>query len=78
MESKGIVRRVAALFKPYRWQVAVVLASIFVTAGLGVAPAFLTKAIINRAIIPHDLHLLWELALVRIDRGDTELECFLH
>src|SRR5919201_4629554 len=66
MESKGIVRRVARLFNPYRPQVAVVLASILVTAALGVAPAFLTKAIINRAILPHDLHLLWELSLVMI------------
>src|SRR5207244_13043249 len=65
-ESKGIVRRVARLFKPYGWQAAVVLASILVTSGLGVAPAFLTKAVINRAIIPHNLHLLWELALVMI------------
>ncbi len=39
---------------------------ILVTAALGVAPAFLTKAIINKALLPHDLHLLWILVLVMI------------
>src|SRR5919206_735823 len=61
-----MVRRVARLFNPYRGQVGLVLLSILVTGALGVAPAFLTKAIINRALIPHDLHLLWELSLVLI------------
>jgi ATP-binding cassette subfamily B protein len=61
-----VVRRVARLFKPYRPQVALVLLSILVTGALGVAPAFLTKAIINRALLPHDLHLLWELVAFMI------------
>src|SRR5438132_1407329 len=66
MESKGIVRRVAALFRPYRGRVTLVLASILVTAALGVAPAFLTKRIVNDALIPHNLTLLWKLVLVLI------------
>ena len=66
MESKGIVRRVAALFRPYRGRVTLVLASILVTAALGVAPAFLTKRIVNDALIPHNLTLLWKLVLVMI------------
>jgi ATP-binding cassette, subfamily B, bacterial len=61
-----MVRRVARLFKPYRRQVGFVLLSILVTGALGVAPAFLTKAIINEALLPHDLHLLWELVLLMI------------
>src|ERR671934_267291 len=61
-----MVRRVARLFRPYRFQVGLVLFSILVTGALGVAPAFLTKAIINRALLPHDLHLLWELVVVMI------------
>jgi ATP-binding cassette subfamily B protein len=61
-----MVRRVARLFRPYRLQVGLVLFSILVTGALGVAPAFLTKAIINRALLPHDLHLLWELVAVMI------------
>src|SRR4029078_10777753 len=61
-----MVRRVARLFKPYRGQVGLVFGSILVTGALGAGPAFITKAIINRAIIPHDLHLLWRLVLLMI------------
>src|ERR671934_147838 len=61
-----MVRRVARLFKPYRFQVGLVLFSILVTGALGVAPAFLTKAIINRALLPHNLTLLWELVVVMV------------
>src|SRR5919199_6753851 len=61
-----MVRRVARLFTPYRGQVGLVFASILVTGALGVAPAFITKAIINEALIPHDLHLLWRLVLLMI------------
>src|SRR5919205_2027986 len=61
-----MVRRVARLFNPYRGQVGLVLLSILVTGALGVAPAFLTKAIINKALLPHDLHLLWRLVLLMI------------
>jgi ATP-binding cassette subfamily B protein len=66
VEDQKIVRRVARLFRPYRGRVAVVLVSILVTAGLGVAPALLTKVVIDRAIVPHDLHLLWILVLAMI------------
>jgi ATP-binding cassette subfamily B protein len=61
-----MIRRVARLFKPYRGQVGLVFGSILVTGALGVAPAFITKAIINEALIPHDLHLLWRLVLLMI------------
>src|SRR5918911_853045 len=61
-----MVRRVARLFKPYRGQVGLVFGSILVTGALGVAPAFLTKAIINDALLPHDLHLLWILVVAMI------------
>src|ERR671936_2403851 len=61
-----MVKRVARLFKPYRSQVGLVFGSILVTGALGVAPAFITKAIINRALLPHDLHLLWRLVLLMI------------
>src|ERR671933_1022697 len=61
-----MVRRVARLFKPYRGQVGLVFGSILVTGALGVGPAFLTKAIINDALLPHDLHLLLQLVLLMI------------
>src|SRR5438552_13009653 len=61
-----MVRRVARLFKPYRGQVGLVFGSILVTGALGVAPAFITKAIINKALLPHNLHLLWRLVALMI------------
>src|SRR5437763_9303937 len=61
-----MVRRVARLFRPYRLQVGLVLLSILVTGALGVAPALLTKEIVNRALLPHDLTLLWELVAVMV------------
>src|SRR5262249_52811658 len=42
------------------------LAMILITAALGIAPAFLTKAVINDALIPHDLNLLWKLVALMI------------
>ena len=61
-----MVRRVARLFRPYRLQVGLVLFSILVTGALGVAPAFLTKEIVNRALLPHDLTLLWKLVVLMV------------
>jgi ATP-binding cassette subfamily B protein len=60
-----LIPRIARLFRAYRWRVAAVLAMILVTAGLGVAPALLTKAVFDRALFPtsgdRDLHLLYIL-----------------
>src|SRR5919204_5867676 len=61
-----MVRRVARLFRPYRLQVGLVLLSILVTGALGVAPALLTKEIVNRALLLHNLTLLWELVVVMV------------
>jgi ATP-binding cassette, subfamily B, bacterial len=64
-KTRGMARRVARLFRPYRWQVSAVLAMILVTAGLGVAPSLLTKVVFDRALFPtsghRDLHLLYIL-----------------
>src|SRR5918912_1574652 len=64
-KTKGIVRRVARLFRPYRGQVVLVALAILVTSGLGVAPSLLTKVVFDRALFPHghgpNLHLLYEL-----------------
>jgi ATP-binding cassette, subfamily B, bacterial len=65
MGSRRLIPRIARLFRAYRWRVAAVLAMILVTAGLGVAPALLTKAVFDRALFPtsgdRDLHLLYIL-----------------
>ena len=65
MEGQRLIPRIARLFRAYRWQVAAVLATILVTAGLGVAPALLTKVVFDQALFPasgdRDLHLLYIL-----------------
>jgi ATP-binding cassette, subfamily B, bacterial len=65
-----MVPRIARLFRAYRWQVAAVLAMILVIAGLGIAPALLTKVVFDQALFPasgqRDLHLLYILVAVMI------------
>jgi ATP-binding cassette subfamily B protein len=58
-ERRGrTVRRIAAFFRPYRWQVAVVMASIIVTSLLGVVTPYFLKVLIDVAIPEQDLFLL--------------------
>ena len=50
-ERRGAtIRRIAAFFRPYRWQVLVVLVAIFVTSLLGLVNPLLLKALIDNAI----------------------------
>jgi ATP-binding cassette subfamily B protein len=54
-ERRGrTIRRIAAFFRPYRWQVAAVLASIVVTSLLGVVNPYLLKLLIDDAIPSQD------------------------
>ncbi|HLJ66086.1 MAG TPA: ABC transporter ATP-binding protein [Chloroflexota bacterium] len=55
---KGTLRRIAGYFKPYRLQVGLVLASILVTAVVGLANPLLLKLIIDQAIVPRNLQKL--------------------
>jgi ATP-binding cassette, subfamily B, bacterial len=48
-----MVRRIAALFAPYRGRLAAVLALIAVSAGLGIISPFLLRDVLDEAI-PHD------------------------
>ncbi len=50
----GLLRRVAALFGPYRRDVAVVASLILVTAGLGVAGPLLIRTVFDNALFPAD------------------------
>jgi ATP-binding cassette, subfamily B, bacterial len=52
------MRRIAALFKPYRVRLSGLLALIFVAAGLGVVSPFLLREVIDTAIPKHDTQLL--------------------
>jgi ATP-binding cassette subfamily B protein len=63
--SRGLVRRVALLFRPYRRRVALVCLVILVSAGLGVVNPLLTKVVFDQALFPSsgqpNLHLLYVL-----------------
>jgi ATP-binding cassette, subfamily B, bacterial len=57
-ESPVSWRRVTALFAPYRWQVLAVMALLVISALVGLATPFLTRAAIDDALPARDLHLL--------------------
>jgi len=58
-ERRGeTVRRIAGFFRPYRWQVLVVMVSITATSLIGVVTPFLLKALLDVAIPEQDLRLL--------------------
>jgi ATP-binding cassette subfamily B protein len=65
VEKTRLVPRVARLFRPYKWRVALVLVAILVSSGLGVVNPLLTKVVFDKALFPpgggRDLHLLYEL-----------------
>ncbi|MBI4730197.1 MAG: ABC transporter ATP-binding protein [Acidobacteria bacterium] len=48
--TRAMLRRVGRYFRPYWKQTAVVVLTLAVTAGLGVVPPFLAKAVIDQAI----------------------------
>ena len=56
--SRGTVRRVIKLFRPYRMKVLGVLAILMVVAGLGIVNPYMLKLIIDDAILKHDPRLL--------------------
>src|ERR671915_112624 len=57
------LRRVAILFKPYRWRLAAVLALIFLSALLGIVAPFLVRDIFDIALPEDDDRLLTILVL---------------
>jgi ATP-binding cassette subfamily B protein len=52
------LRRISALFRPYRARLSGLLALIFLSAGLGVISPFLLREVIDKAIPEHDTTLL--------------------
>jgi ATP-binding cassette subfamily B protein len=57
------LRRVAILFRPYRWRLAAVLALIVLSALLGIVSPFLIRAIFDEALPQNDDRLLTLLVL---------------
>ena len=64
--SKGLVRRIAATFRPYWPVVTLVGLLILITAGIGVVNPLLIRVVFDSALFPvsggPDLNLLWVLA----------------
>jgi ATP-binding cassette subfamily B protein len=54
----GTLRRIARYFKPYRWQVLLVLVAILIAAIIGLATPLLLKLIVDDAILKRDLNKL--------------------
>jgi ATP-binding cassette subfamily B protein len=54
--TRGLLRRVAGLFRPYRRRVALVTGAILISSGLGVVNPLLTKVVFDRALFPHGSH----------------------
>jgi ATP-binding cassette subfamily B protein len=57
------LRRIAALFKPYRRRLSGLLALIFLSSGLGVLSPFLLREVLDTAIPKHETKLLTLLVL---------------
>ncbi|WP_338324885.1 ABC transporter ATP-binding protein [Prescottella agglutinans] len=57
-ESPVSLRRIGALFAPYRWQIAVVVALIAASSTISLANPFLVREVIDRAIPEQDVTLL--------------------
>jgi ATP-binding cassette, subfamily B, bacterial len=66
-ERRGrTIRRIAEFFRPYRWQVVVVMVSIIVTSILGVINPYLLKLLLDVAIPQQDFLLLNVFVLLMI------------
>ncbi len=52
------LRRIGALFRPYRWSLAIVVVIIAASSIVGLASPFLLKAVIDTALPTKNLHLL--------------------
>jgi len=57
------LRRIAALFRPYRWQLGIVTAAIAASALVGMVSPFLLRGVIDHALPERNVHLLvWLVA----------------
>jgi ATP-binding cassette subfamily B protein len=59
----GLLRRVLGYGRPYRWQIASMLALILVTTGLSLLTPLILRDLIDRTLPARDLHRLIALAL---------------
>ncbi len=60
---QGTLRRVIRLYRPYRWQLSVVIGLVLVTAALNVATPLLLRQVIDGALVDRDrAELIWLVA----------------
>ena len=67
--NRATVRRAAASFRPYTWQVIGVVLLILVTASLGVVNPVLIRSVFDDALFPPggiDMRMLWVLSSIMI------------
>jgi len=50
---EGLGRRIGDLFRPYRWQLVVIIALVLVSAGLGILPPLITQRVFDDGLFPH-------------------------
>ncbi len=50
----GLGPRIAALFSPYRWQLAVIIVLVLISAALGILPPLLTQRVFDDGLFPPD------------------------
>ncbi len=63
--GRSLVRRVMRLFRPYKFQVSLVVLLVFITAGLGVINPVLIKYVFDNGLFPEggpNVRVLWILA----------------
>ena len=60
------LRRIRRLFRPYRWQLAIVTAIIAASSLVGLASPFLLRAVIDTALPDKDLRLLVWLVIAMV------------
>ena len=53
-EIDGLGRRIAALFRPYRAQLALIIVLVLISAGLGILPPLLTQRVFDDGLFPKD------------------------
>lgn len=66
MDNGATLRRVIAAFRPYRPQVALVLAAVLVSSLVGLLPPFYLRIIVDRGLVARDIGLVTHYTLLTL------------
>lgn len=64
--TKELLLRISSYLKPYRFQIAIVLLTIFASSALGLLPFLLTGRIIDEGLIGKNLNILSQLVILSL------------